>query len=342
MCKFYKFSALALLLISGLLYSCEKSEVESSDNEIYHFKIINLSQLIEAKVNNDNYQIDFSLPYGTKTNSLKVEVELGESAVVIPESGSLVDFSQPVVFTVTAEDGSSKQYTAIATIEKADFICDFEDLSLSANSFWAGPDERVSFELVNLYGSNCDVYYGSFSEKNAEFSNTYNATWQSWSGFAYSNNTDRTTAGYTNQYSVYSTGGADESKNFAVAYAPEYATPITFISFESLVAVQQMQINNSTYNYLSMKNGDDYSKPFTSGDYLQLEVEGFDENSGSTGKVDVYLADFQNNKSFIMDNWTKVDLTNLGKVKKLEFRLKSNQGGVPTYFCLDNLEALKP
>ena len=153
--------------------------------------------------------------------------------------------------------------------------------------------------------------------------------------------TDKETAGFTNQYSVYADGGAENSTNFAVAYAPQYATPITNITFDTIVDPQKIFITNSTYAYLDMKNGSTYSKALAEGDYLQLLIEGFDNSGNSTGKVEFYLADFQNGKTDIITQWTEVNLSSLKNVKKLEFKVIGSQSGTPTYFCMDNLEALK-
>jgi hypothetical protein len=70
-------------------------------------------------------------------------------------------------------------------------VIDFEDLALSAESYWNGSD-----------GS------GAFTSGGATLSNTYNAEWGSWDGFAYSNLTDTTTEGFAGQYSAVAGGGA--------------------------------------------------------------------------------------------------------------------------------------
>jgi len=333
-------SAFFVAVMSLVYTSCTK-EVLSDENLILNLKIVNLDTPVEAVIDQTAMTVTAELPYGTDVTKLVIEVELSEKATISPASGDTLDLSSPVELTLSAEDGTTATYSFSASVKKADYVYDFEDLSLEADSFWSGPDTRVNPETVNLYGTDCQVYYGSFLENGAEFSNTYNDTWKSWSGFAYSNMTDKETAGYTNQYSVYGESGANDSKNFAVAYAPEYATPITNIVFDTIVNPQKMYVTNSTYAYLDMKNGSTYSKALVEGDYLQLEIEGFDGSGNSTGKVEFYLADFQNGKTDILNQWTEVNLSTLKNVKKLEFKVKASQNGTPTYFCMDNLEALK-
>ncbi|MDP2337269.1 MAG: DUF4465 domain-containing protein, partial [Bacteroidota bacterium] len=56
-------------------------------------------------------------------------------------------------------------------------------------------------------------------------------------------------------------------------------------------------VTNSTYAYLSMKNGDPFAKKFggpsgNDNDWLILTIEGFDSGNKLTGKVETFLADF--------------------------------------------------
>jgi len=62
-----------------------------------------------------------------------------------------------------------------------------------------------------------------------------------------------------------------------------------------------------------------------------------------TGAVDYYLADFRNGKSYLTNQWVKVDLSSLGKVDNLIFLFDSSDKGTfgvntPKYVCIDNLE----
>ncbi|MDE6439454.1 MAG: DUF4465 domain-containing protein, partial [Bacteroidales bacterium] len=62
-----------------------------------------------------------------------------------------------------------------------------------------------------------------------------------------------------------------------------------------------------------------------------------------------YLADYRSENAadhYILKEWKKVDLSSLGKVKMLTFRLissRSNEYGelLPTYFCLDQLRSVE-
>lgn len=205
----------------------------------------------------------------------------------------------------------------------------FEELSLGTGGYWNGSD-----------GS------GKFTSGPFSFHNNYNAEFASWTGFSYTNHTDSVTAGWMNQYSSIAGSGVGGSAIYAVAYVSG-TTKISLSNPDSLVG---FYVTNSTYAYLSMRNGDDYTKKFggISGndpDYFRLIIDGIGGVGDTTGTIMFYLADFradENDKDYILKNWKWVDLTSLGVVSELHFSLESTDLGAwgmntPAYFCLDNL-----
>ena len=204
----------------------------------------------------------------------------------------------------------------------------FENLNLGTQDFYNGSDLK-----------------GSFTSGNFRFLNDYNADWGSWSGFAASNQTDTKTPGWANQYSAITSQGVAGTPTYAVAYP----TPVSTILFKDTI-VSGLYVTNSTYAYLSMKNGDVFSKKFggetgNDEDYLILTIEGFNSENQSSGKVEFFLADFLysiNTNDYILDTWKWVNLSKLGRISKLEFSLRSSDNGnwgmnTPGYFCIDNL-----
>jgi len=200
---------------------------------------------------------------------------------------------------------------------------DFQSLELNNDGIWNGSDES-----------------GSKTFGVATFNNIYTADWDSWSGFAFSNNTDTATSGLTNQYSAYLKTGIDAENNYAVSYVfGESAT----IAFSRNVQPISAMISNSTYTYHSMLNGDLYSKKFEEGDWFLLTAKGYNEQNQEVGSVEFYLADFRTSPFFIIDTWTYVNLSALNEVKKIIFYLSSTDNGdwgmnTPAYFCLDDLK----
>lgn len=197
---------------------------------------------------------------------------------------------------------------------------------------------------------------GSFTTGGATFNNTYTAAFDSWSGWAYSNVTNLTTAGFTNQYAAYNVSGGgtgDGSANYAVASA--FAPGDSTIALPAGQRALSARVTNTTYAALSIRDGDPFAKKFggASGndpDFFRLTVTGRDAQNAPTGSVEFYLADFRfadNARDYTVKDWTTLDLTGLGvATTTLSFGLDSSDVGAfgmntPAYFALDNL-ALTP
>lgn len=213
----------------------------------------------------------------------------------------------------------------------------FDDLTLSNDSFWNGSDLS-----------------GSFYTENLVFKNKYTASQYGdyWSGWAYSNKQDITTPGYVNQYSAWVGKQLNQSENFGISYVSSKST----ISLkDSLIGgyVHSAYLANNTYAALSMKNGDAYSKKFggVSGsdeDWLRVRIKGIGLDGNYTDSIDFYLADYRfsdNSADYIINEWTKVNLLKLGKVKRIEFSMSSSDNGqwgmnTPAYFCIDNIKVV--
>lgn len=167
--------------------------------------------------------------------------------------------------------------------------------------------------------------------------------YDSWTGFVLSNQTDTETPGYVNQYSVAS-GAAASGENFLVFFRDSYDASHNEIAFTdaSEHLFKSMALCNATYAYLSMKNGDDFSKKFEDGDWFKLTISAYDVNNVEIGAMDVYLADFRDGRKELLNTWKTVDLTALGKANKLSFEFSSSDNGVwgmntPAYVCIDNI-----
>jgi len=77
--------------------------------DITQFTILGLTGTIAGT------SISLTVPYGTSRTSLTPTVVI-TGASVSPASGVARDFTNPVVYTVTAEDGSTKAYTVTVTV----------------------------------------------------------------------------------------------------------------------------------------------------------------------------------------------------------------------------------
>jgi len=75
-----------------------------------------LSPEIIGRVDHTNYTIDLDVPYQTDITNLKPLIIISTGATVSPESGVFQDFTNPVIYRVTAKDGSSQEYTATVNV----------------------------------------------------------------------------------------------------------------------------------------------------------------------------------------------------------------------------------
>ena len=71
---------------------------------------------VDAKI--DGTTITAELPAGTDLTNVAAEATVSEKATISPDPATVKDFSKEVKFTVTAEDGSTKEYTVKATVKQ--------------------------------------------------------------------------------------------------------------------------------------------------------------------------------------------------------------------------------
>jgi hypothetical protein len=192
---------------------------------------------------------------------------------------------------------------------------------------------------------------GNFTYDLITLTNNYNVDWQSWSGFAISNITDNTTAGWGNQYASF-TGSGHNSETYAVHY------PEGDILLNGPGKIDSFFITNTAYAGISMRDGDDFSKQFgsifgangledgTNGeDFLRLWIICEDQFMNKDS-IEFYLADYRfadELDDYIVDEWVKIDLTTLPiETAKVSFRFESSDMGdwginTPTYFAIDDI-----
>ncbi|QKX05427.1 hypothetical protein HN014_11040 [Aquimarina sp. TRL1] len=92
-------------------------EKPSADNSITSFEFINLPEntttnkfeLLENDLPNTDV-LSIKVPYLSPINALKTRIVISEHAVIEPASGKILDYTKPVVYTVTAQNGDIKKY----------------------------------------------------------------------------------------------------------------------------------------------------------------------------------------------------------------------------------------
>tara|TARA_B110000091_G_scaffold24162_1_gene22792 strand:+ start:2890 stop:4407 length:1518 start_codon:yes stop_codon:yes gene_type:complete len=178
------------------------------------------------------------------------------------------------------------------------------------------------------------------------FWNSYNSKYGSWNGFSFSSKTDTVIGKWSNQYSSISGNGANNSMSYAVAYS---SAQITFT--ESIIgdSIYGFSLNNSTYAYKTIRDGNVFSKKFggASGndtDFFRVIIKGY-QDGNKTSEVVFYLADYRfsdNTKDYIVNDWSWINLKSLGRVDEVNLNFESTDMGqfginTPTYVCLDSL-----
>ncbi len=211
--------------------------------------------------------------------------------------------------------------------------------------------QATSFEGLNLpvdtFVNNAEGPGFTFNEDEGDevfLPNSYNATYMSFSDFAISTMTDTETAGFTNQYSVISGSGANESLTYAVGFAGFGETYIKTPGG----TIGGFYVNNTTYAALSMRDGDTFAKKFggetgDDPDFFLMTIKYANEGIPTGDSINFYLADYRfedNNLDYIVEDWTYIEITS--GVSEIIISLSSSDNGAfgmntPAYFAIDDM-----
>ena len=281
--------------------------------------------------------------------------------------GSSVDFDPDRVTHVrivdVVGDGSARDsdgdviYDPFPTVDSAGFDLDGVGVIHASLSV----PQTINFESVNLpaggFDNNADG--GAFDVGSVTLNNDFESTFGSWQGFALSSVSDATTPGFTNQYAAFPGGGAGGSDRYAVAFQSDAADPQFWPTIRrdpgGVGTFESIEVANTTYAALSMRDGDSFAKKFggPSGndpDFFTLVVEGLDASGGLIGDVSFDLADFRSDDpvaDFIRRGWSRVDVSSIGDAAALRLRFESSDVydfgiNTPTYAAIDNVVLAQP
>ena len=118
----------ALLTFAVFTTSCSNDDdTQSSAKAILKFKVDD----IDGVINETAKTVNFVFPFGTKITELTPTITVSEKATISPASETKVDLTNPVKYTVKAENGSTQEYTVSATIE-ASTATDIQTFSFDA------------------------------------------------------------------------------------------------------------------------------------------------------------------------------------------------------------------
>lgn len=171
---FYFFSLLTL----GLMISCGGSTNNNgidparfSENNITSFAILGIEGVIIEN------EIEVVVPYGTDVTTLIPTISTSALASVSPASGVANDFSGPTTYTVTAFDGSTKEYNIITIITPT--ITSFKLLDVEAVINGTNIEISLPFgtDVSNLtptiIHTGISIYPNSNEPKDFSFPRTY-------------------------------------------------------------------------------------------------------------------------------------------------------------------------
>lgn len=213
-------------------------------------------------------------------------------------------------------------------IAKSQSVADFESFSLPTDSFYydaGGTDWQTS---------NASFQY--------DWTTSFGGFWSG--GFAYTNKNNPDSGNYRHLYNCAAGKGYNLSNYYATGQ------PGAFIRVKApSTGVSGFYVTNSTYAYMSMKNGDAFAKKFggvtgNDKDSLVLSVYGYSGGILKNDTVHFFLADFRfsnNAFDYILKTWQWVDCSSLGAVDSIGFFMTSSDNGAwgmntPAFFSIDN------
>lgn len=223
-------------------------------------------------------------------------------------------------------------FVAITHFGFSQTVADFEDFKLMPGQYLNNAAPESSFQSGAI-----------------ELPNFFDPEFNFWSGWSITADTNTTTPGFLNQYSAIPGQGALKSHTYAVGYIYD---PIVIRHQPHALGKPMigLYVTNSTYTYLSMRDGDSFAKKFggetgDDPDFLMITFKKYSGGVLSADSINFYLADyrFPNAKDdYLVADWTYVDLTTLGPMDSLSMRMTSSDNGMfgmntPSYVCIDQL-----
>jgi len=86
----------------------------SSENSIISFNLNN--PMAVGTVNESNHTVTITVPPDTDVTRLQPTIEISQNATVSPLSGAAQDFTNSVIYTVTAQNGATQKYNVTVNV----------------------------------------------------------------------------------------------------------------------------------------------------------------------------------------------------------------------------------
>ncbi len=132
----------------------------STKNNITFFSVRNGDTVSEAKIDEQSGIIWFD--FGDLDRShLTTEITIPEYATISPEIGDIQDFSNPVTYEVTAENGEKKEYRVIANFPRVERIGAFSNPA----KFFVGATFNIQGAFMDADAPDAQIYLYDGSNK---------------------------------------------------------------------------------------------------------------------------------------------------------------------------------
>ncbi len=163
-------SIIIFLLLGGilLLSGCEQKDIKNMEADIITFEIVGDGRMLEINSNIINYYLSKDI----NITNLTPKITISENATIFPSSNTPQDFSQPVRYTVTSEDGNYQQtYTINIIVSSTGYSEDFEkwqEIGVGNNKYlipigWSSGNDGVKI----IRGMGFSIAYPTFQTQHA-------------------------------------------------------------------------------------------------------------------------------------------------------------------------------
>jgi len=250
---------------------------------------------------------------------------------------------------------------AIHSVSYGAIVINFDSLPVDSSNFYNGdttiaPNDprRANFESLGTgvrFGQT--EFLQRWSDSGARFQNSYIPAFSSWGGWSWSKVQDSTTSGFTNQYAAFPGGGANTAGGLAAGGTYAVGFGSAYFDVAPNATLFSVDVSNTTYAGLSLKNGDSFAKKFggvtgNDADLFQVTFTGYTQagaTGATTGAKTVDLADFRfanNSLDYVLSSWLRVDLMGLGNARSVGLSFFTTDVGAfgsntPAYIAIDNL-----
>ena len=126
----------------------------SGENDIIEF---NIPSQISCEISSEDATVSVLMPYGTDVTALVPTISVSQDATISPKSGVQQDFTSPVIYTVMAENGITKNYDVTVTLQTTNInIINDEGISIYPNPsngvFYLSVDKRYTLKISDIAG----------------------------------------------------------------------------------------------------------------------------------------------------------------------------------------------